>query len=174
VDRCSGITEHKEHHRWFLTLGQIQPYEPERELTDGVITTDYMPLCAALISRNVFDDIGLLDEEYFLYGSDVDFFIRAWENGHIAVTNTQEHIHHKVSSSSNSAIGPTISYYASRNRLLLQRKFSNIFSWSSLLFYCWWLILHLGFRIYNTEIAAAVALLRGAFDGFRGRTGSES
>ncbi len=38
--------------------------------------SDYFPLCAALIRREVFENIGLLDERFFLYSEDIDFSLR--------------------------------------------------------------------------------------------------
>ena len=38
---------------------------------------DYAPTCCVLIRREVFADVGLMDERYFVYSDDVDFMFRA-------------------------------------------------------------------------------------------------
>ncbi len=43
--------------------------------------TEYITGCAMLIKRKVFAEIGLLDEDFFLYYEDADFSLRAKRNG---------------------------------------------------------------------------------------------
>jgi GT2 family glycosyltransferase len=42
---------------------------------------DYFPGCALMIRKTVFDQIGLLDERFFLYAEDPDFCLRAKQAG---------------------------------------------------------------------------------------------
>lgn len=41
----------------------------------------YAPTCFMLINKTVFDDIGMMDENYFVYYDDTDFVYRATKNG---------------------------------------------------------------------------------------------
>ena len=67
IDMLSGISWH---------LGMFQR---RFELTDDI---DYFLTCALLVRKRVFDEIGLLDERFFLYGSeDIDFCLRAKQAG---------------------------------------------------------------------------------------------
>lgn len=45
--------------------------------TNGTYLTDYISGCAMLVKKDVFREIGLLDEKYFLYYEDADFCLRA-------------------------------------------------------------------------------------------------
>lgn len=42
---------------------------------------EYAPTCCTLIHRSVFEDIGLMDEKYFVYFDDTDFFYRVLKHG---------------------------------------------------------------------------------------------
>ena len=42
---------------------------------------EYAPTCCAFIQRSVFEDIGLMDEKYFVYFDDTDFFYRVFKHG---------------------------------------------------------------------------------------------
>jgi GT2 family glycosyltransferase len=54
----------------------------ERQSADHVEReVDYVSGCAMLAKRQVFEEIGLLDEKYFLYFEDADFCLRAGEAG---------------------------------------------------------------------------------------------
>ena len=60
---------------------------------------EYAPTCCALIHRAVFDDIGLMDEKYFVYFDDVDFFYRFVKNGeHEARYINDVEFYHKIGS----------------------------------------------------------------------------
>lgn len=43
---------------------------------DNVEKIEYAPTCCALIKKKVFEDVGFMDEKYFVYFDDTDFFYR--------------------------------------------------------------------------------------------------
>lgn len=51
------------------------------ELSDQPMPVDWVVGAAMMIRRQVFDDVGLLDEGYFLYFDEVDFCLRARRGG---------------------------------------------------------------------------------------------
>lgn len=55
--------------------------EHHRDTLQYVSTTDYVSGCAMLVKKDVFREIGLLDEKYFLYYEDADFCLRARKKG---------------------------------------------------------------------------------------------
>lgn len=60
---------------------------------------DYVSGCCMRVKREVFESIGLLDEQFFFYFEDVDFCVRAKKAGfHISVV-TDAYITHKLSAS---------------------------------------------------------------------------
>lgn len=72
---------------------------------------------AVLIHKSVFDKIGLLDENYFLYFEDADFSLRAREAG-ISVSFLPDiQVHHSASSSTKKLGSPMLLRYHYRNAL---------------------------------------------------------
>jgi GT2 family glycosyltransferase len=48
---------------------------------DRMITVDVLVGCFSMIRREAFDSVGLLDENLFMYGDDVDWCRRCWKAG---------------------------------------------------------------------------------------------
>jgi GT2 family glycosyltransferase len=48
---------------------------------DRTITVDVLVGCFSMIRRETFNEVGLLDEDLFMYGDDVDWCRRAWNAG---------------------------------------------------------------------------------------------
>ena len=73
-------------------------HEIDRGQYDNARRIEYSPTCCMLIRRSVFEKIGMMDENYFVYCDDTDFCYRAWRNG-ISLWYTPEAVLlHKVSS----------------------------------------------------------------------------
>ena len=69
---------------------------------EQVKTIDYITGASMLISRKVFEKIGLLDENYFMYWEDVEFCVRAEKAGFKIAVATESLVLHKEGAS----IGP--------------------------------------------------------------------
>lgn len=82
----------------------------------------YAPTCFMLIKNEVFKQIGLMDEKYFVYFDDTDFCYRAHINGFNILYNPEVSILHKVSSSTGGNRSLFTIFYANRNRLYFIRK----------------------------------------------------
>ncbi|PIY97335.1 MAG: hypothetical protein COY66_00355 [Candidatus Kerfeldbacteria bacterium CG_4_10_14_0_8_um_filter_42_10] len=59
---------------------------------------DWLPACALFIKREVVDRIGLLDENFFMYGEDVDYSLRAVKAGFQLGLIPNSYIIHKENS----------------------------------------------------------------------------
>lgn len=59
---------------------------------------EYSPTCCMLIRREVFERIGLMDPNYFVYFDDADFCLRALRAGVKLVYTPEARLFHKVSS----------------------------------------------------------------------------
>jgi GT2 family glycosyltransferase len=84
-----------------------------------------------LIHRRVFDNVGLLDENYFLYLEDVDFCWRASKAGFKIVFNAKSKIYHKVNISTTRSNSLLPLYYTIRNRLYFAKKNLGVFYYLS-------------------------------------------
>lgn len=78
--------------------------------------------CCMLIKTQILDEIGLFDENYFLYIEDVDFCKRVIDARYSIFVSSQSQIYHKVSSSTNKNLTQLPLYYATRNRLYFAKK----------------------------------------------------
>ncbi len=99
--------------------GQVQ------RLNAGLVTTNLSiipaydvqiaPGAAFLVHRSVLEQVGLLDEAYFLYYEEIDWSLRVRQAGFRIVTVPQSVVLHKVSATLGQT-SPVTDYYMARNR----------------------------------------------------------
>ncbi|MGB9006384.1 MAG: glycosyltransferase family 2 protein [Candidatus Aminicenantales bacterium] len=123
------------------TLGHNQP---DSDRFQRNIEVDYVPGCAILIKRDVFEKIGLLDEDYFFFAEESDFCLRAKKNGFQVFVVPASRIWHKASQALGHVYSPLYIYFRSRNRLLL------VFKNFGLLYFGYGLLFHLGIYLPYT------------------------
>jgi GT2 family glycosyltransferase len=87
-------------------------YDQEREV-------DFLSGCCLLVKRDVIEKIGLLDPDYFMYYEDVDFCLRAKEQGYKILYVPGSIIWHKVRQPASKRF---VDYYRMKNHLLLLQK----------------------------------------------------
>jgi len=112
----------------------------------GTIETDWITGCCMLIKREVFERVGLLDENSFLYCEDVDFCRRAAKVGFRRILVLGSQIYHKAGRSTGVETA-LVRYHATRSRVYFHRKhyslpghasFLLVFSLSRFLrAFCW-------------------------------------
>lgn len=83
---------------------------------------DFVSGCCMLIKKDVFQKIGLFDENYFLYIEDTDFCYRVIKNGYKICFTPESQIYHKVFGSTKKSYSALPLYYSTRNRLYFARK----------------------------------------------------
>jgi GT2 family glycosyltransferase len=81
------------------------------------LRVDFITSCAICIKRAVFDEIGLIDERFFIYYDETDWFTRARSVGWRAMYVPQAKMWHKVSATMGES-SPRTDYYMIRNRFL--------------------------------------------------------
>ena len=145
---------------------RLLPSNSDTEL----IENDYAPLCCSLISSEVFANVGLLPEPYFIYTEDVDFCLRMKANGYRIVTDTNITVEHAASSSSGGVHNPVTNYYVARNRWILRRQFASIRSYRFLPAYASWVVKRTLLALAKNRPDGAKAVLEGTIDGFRHST----
>jgi GT2 family glycosyltransferase len=77
--------------------------------------------CLMLVKREVFQAVGLLDEEYFFSFEDLDFCLKARDAGFATVLAGSATVYHEGSRSIGAG-SPRRLYFAARNHLLLARR----------------------------------------------------
>ncbi len=107
-------------------LKATTPHRGDGEIDNGqyneIEYINYAPTCFILIKKEVFSNIGCMDESYFVYYDDTDFIYRANQRGYKVVYFPKASIEHKVSSSTGGSESAFSIYYGTRNRLYFIRK----------------------------------------------------
>jgi GT2 family glycosyltransferase len=92
---------------------------------EGMQLVDFVPGAAMLVRRRVFEDVGLLPEEFFLYFEETDFCVRAAAAGWKVAVETRARVVHRFVSSD--GLPPeTLLYYFVRNRLLFGQRHTEV------------------------------------------------
>lgn len=107
---------------------------------DQIEESEIFSGACVLIKGSVFEKIGFLNEEYFLYFEDSEFSKRCKDNGFKIYYNGQVSVTHKVSQST--GIGSTITdYYHTRNRLIFGMNYASSRTKFALLREVLWLLI---------------------------------
>jgi GT2 family glycosyltransferase len=96
------------------------------EYEDG-IEKDDMPAgfvsgCCMLAKKEIFETVGLFDDNFFLYVEDVDLCYRTTYAGYKIIVSNNSKIFHKISSSTIGDLSKLPLYYVTRNRLYFSKK----------------------------------------------------
>ena len=89
---------------------------------DTARAIDYAPTCFMLLRADVFHEVGMMDERYFVYYDDTDFMWRMKTAGKQLHYWPKGHIWHKVSFSTGGGESLFSLYYGFRNRIIFIRK----------------------------------------------------
>ncbi len=90
---------------------------------DHLTQCDYAPTCFMLIKKEVFEQVGLMDEKYFVYYDDTDFIWRCKLKNIQVNLYTKSFIEHKEGKSTGGATSDFSFYYFTRNRFYFSGKF---------------------------------------------------
>lgn len=113
ISWLKGTTEH---------IGVMQK---DSEILNRECKVSYAPTCCFLVHKAIFEKIGLMDENYFMYYDDTDFCVRATDNNINILYVPEANIFHKVSSSTGGENSLVSEYYMYRNRLYFIDKFNK-------------------------------------------------
>ena len=108
------------------SLGRYWPEKQQRNPADIEKALDYISGCSMLIPREFIEDIGLMEESYFLYYEEIDWAVRA-KDKYKAVYADDAVLYHKEGGSIGSASLDTrpsalSEFYCFRNKLRFTRK----------------------------------------------------
>ncbi len=115
-----GKLDKKRYSTYLVGYGKDDQHS--RGLTSNI---NYVSGTGVFIKRGVFEKIGFLKEDYFLYYEDVDFCLRAIKAGFRLVVDKNISIIHKASSSVGEN-SPIMQYYMARNHMLFVERFASI------------------------------------------------
>jgi GT2 family glycosyltransferase len=145
----------------------------EGQYSDREIT--YAPTCCALVHKSVFDAVGLMDEKYFVYFDDTDFWFRVLKDGRYKILYINDvEFYHKVGSLTKSKIGSRSKFKFSdfvirlntRNRVYYLKKQRSILGFSNIIWF--WIRINLRFLFsgkYNITFQKWRLIQKSFFEG---------
>ena len=99
--RFPGIASEIEYGRGFGPFARLlRNWQVALPVTDGTTDVDWVAGASMMVRRAVFESIGLLDEQYFLYYEEVDFCLRAQRAGFVCQYVPASRIVHLVGQAS--------------------------------------------------------------------------
>jgi GT2 family glycosyltransferase len=118
------ISTHAGGFNWTLGLFRDTYHgKPDGPATRHLRELQTASFCCALVPIAAFDELGPLDERFFMYYEETDFIQRGLERGYRLLYVPEALIYHQESASSGGGwMTPFKHYYATRNRLYLVHK----------------------------------------------------
>jgi GT2 family glycosyltransferase len=130
--------------------------------------------CCALVPTRALQEVGLLDERFFMYYEETDWLRRALDRGFRLRYRPEAEIYHRESGSSGGGwMTPFKQYYATRNRLYLIRKHQRSRFWFALftVYFLAGRLPYLALYALRRRGRMLRALLLGVWHYYRGRMG---
>jgi len=141
----------------------------------GVRMVDWVAGTACFYRRAVFDSAGLLDEGFFMYHEDIEFGLRVRSRTNYKVCAFSDKL---VTHYSGCSMGPRMSYYLTRNHILLIRMYCPKYLPKVLAYRTVETLKSLAFAVMRPSpryigwgFLIAINAMRGAVDGLLGRRG---
>lgn len=91
----------------------------------GLRSVDFVPGAAMLVRREVFEEVGLLPEEFFLYFEETEFCVRAARAGWEVAVDTAARAFHRFAPA-DGLPSEMLIYYFIRNRLLFGQRHTEV------------------------------------------------
>jgi GT2 family glycosyltransferase len=135
--------------------------ELDRGQYDTLREVDYVFGAAMLVRRGVFEQIGLFDEQFFLYLEDMDFCLRAQASGFTLLFVPQAHVWHAGSASTknNQALRK---YHKVKSTMRFLKKYAS--PASSLPIFAFWCLVALR-DIFSDLIRGDTSVIRSYWQG---------
>jgi hypothetical protein len=128
---------------------------------------DYLTGCALLVSRQLFQEVGLFDERFFMYYEDSDFSLRARSAGFDLLLVPLAKVWHKVSSSSGGRDSPNERYWMAYSSVLFYYKHVKGAQWLIVFPYRLGSLLKTFVKlVLSNRKKSAIMYLKGLRDGF--------
>jgi len=135
---------------------------------DRPLEPDYISGASLLVKKKVLEDIGFMDERYFLYWEDADWGVRMRRRGYRLLYCPTSRVWHKEGGTAG-RLSPVSDYYWVRNGLFFMKKFYPALLPLAPVFY---LLKYTLVRLVKGQPLHFSSFLAGVRDFLKGRTGS--
>jgi GT2 family glycosyltransferase len=109
-----------------------------REKDDGRFDrggpTAYVTGCCVLVKRKLVEEVGMLDEAYFIYGEDADWSIRAARKGYRLLYVPEARIWHKLSVSAGGHLSWFKNWNKLKSQIRLMSRYAKPYHWLTIPF----------------------------------------
>ena len=105
-----------------LLLEPRNSHSRDVRLSDTPVQRTFLSGCCLLVKRQIFEDVGLFDERFFLYYEDLDFCLRVSQKKWQMQVIPGAKLWHKVSLSSGGEQSPNERYYMALSSAIYFRK----------------------------------------------------
>jgi GT2 family glycosyltransferase len=89
-------------------------------------STGYAPTCCMAVAVKTLLAVGPMDEDFFVYGDDVDFCLRLAAHGNEIQVREDLRLLHKASSLTGGTLGAFGCFHVTRGQVLLARKHADV------------------------------------------------
>jgi hypothetical protein len=144
---------------------------------DVIEKMDYAPTCCVLLKKDVIEDIGLMDEKYFAYYDDTDFFYRIYKQGkHQLYYYPFVQFYHKVGGLVKSRTGSAKKFkfgnfyihLITRNHVYYLRKQHSLRAWFNIIyFFCRMNVRFIFSGKYHLNLSTFWLLQKSFFEGLK-------
>jgi GT2 family glycosyltransferase len=128
----------------------------------SALLPDYIMGCSLLIPKSMIEEVGLMDETYFMYSEEIDWETRASAYGYSLAVADKSYVYHRGSGSSGGR-SANFHYYRNRGAMIYNRKFHSFIFTLTSAFLLSGITLIQEFRNRNNLVAG----IKGIFDGIR-------
>ncbi|HXV28476.1 MAG TPA: glycosyltransferase family 2 protein [bacterium] len=113
---------------WFRLRSRVGDYGKEdSEALNQTVEREIIPGAALLIKKQLFEEVGLFNEEFFLIHEDADLCLRNIKKGFRNLLVPDAYVYHKISKTL-SAYPFLSSYYSVRNMLYLSKRHASLWN----------------------------------------------
>jgi GT2 family glycosyltransferase len=91
-----------------------------------IVETDFISGCCTAITKKTIEEVGFMNEKYFLYNEDADWSLQVKKHGLKLIVNPKSVIYHKNAGSTGGSGSPLQQYYQTRNRFYFGMKYAPL------------------------------------------------
>ncbi|MBE2220670.1 MAG: glycosyltransferase family 2 protein [Anaerolineae bacterium] len=162
---------------WFAN-GRMNPYtldlydtgrnEQDSQKWCKTQDTEYLLGTCLLVHLNAMQNVGLLDERFFMYFEDLDWSMRFRQKGYRLQIVTSAHLYHKVAISSGGLDSPIRRYHLAKSGMIFWRRYAHKGNLPVIILFRLGSILKTMTRLLFTgKFSAAHSYLKGLQDGWQ-------
>lgn len=165
---------------WTGKVSHLGFGETDNERNNKVKEVDYITGCSLFFRREIIEQIGYMQEDYFLYYEETDWSIRARKKNWSIMYIPKSVVYHKVSISSGGILNlaPYVNYYDIRNAIVMIKRTKNYLKVVTTLLYAIWKmvksVLKIIIKNQNNKLIRLNYIWHGFIDGFYEKMGPKN